>query len=420
MKLIYHIIIKLMAALSCLLALWAVLFYFKMNDEVSDEVDDALQRKADAVMVRVLAGQYPADGGDDGTIRRVDGHYAASHPQMKFSDSEIYLPEYDDVEPVRELRTVFKDGEGRYYELTVHTPSFEKQDIVEAVASWTAVLYVVLLVVLLGVCAYVINRSLRPLYDLLRGLDDYKPGSGQVEVNDNTDVAEFRKLNSAARRAVQRSEEVFEQQKQFIGNASHELQTPLAVCRNRLEWLLDNTPLDERQVGEVLQVQRTLDYISRLNKSLLLLSKIDNGQFEDGVRSVNMSGVVKEQIEALSEIYASRGIVTEFRCEGEFRVEISDMLARMLAANLIKNAFVHTAAGGRIEVLTTTDGLRISNSSSGEALDADLIFRRFYHSGGSDFSGLGLAIVEAICRSRRLAVNYAFEDGMHVFRVKKE
>ena len=92
----------------------------------------------------------------------------------------------------------------------------------------------------------------------------------------------------------------------------------------------------------------------------------------------------------------------------------------MLAANLIKNAFVHTAAGGRIEVLTTTDGLRISNSSSGVALDADLIFRRFYHSGGSDSSGLGLAIVEAICRSRRLAVDYAFEDGMHVFRVKKE
>lgn len=420
MKLIYHIIIKLAAALSCLLALWAVLFYFKMNDEVSDEVDDALQRKADAVMVRVLAGQYPADGGDDGTIRRVDGHYAASHPQMKFSDSEIYLPEYDDVEPVRELRTVFKDGDGRYYELTVRSPSFEKQDIVEAVASWTAVLYVALLVVLLGVCAYVINRSLGPLYDLLRGLDDYKPGSGQVEVNDNTDVAEFRKLNSAARRAVQRSEEVFEQQKQFIGNASHELQTPLAVCRNRLEWLLDNTPLDERQVGEVLQVQRTLDYISRLNKSLLLLSKIDNGQFEDEVRSVNMSEVAREQINTLSEIYASRGIGAEFRCEGEFRVEISDMLARMLAANLIKNAFVHTAAGGRIEVVTTADGLRVSNSASGGALDTDLIFRRFYHSGGGDSSGLGLAIVEAICRSRGLEVNYAFEDGMHVFRVKKE
>ena len=419
MKLIYHIIIRLAAALSCLLVLWGVLFCIKVSDEVSDEVDDALQRQADAVIVRVLAGQYSADE-DDGTIRRIDESYAASQPQMKFSDSRIYLPEYDDVEPVRVLQTVFRDAAGQYYELTVRTPSFEKRDIVEAVSTWTVVLYVSLLLILLVVCAYVIHKSLRPLYDLLRGLDAYKPGSGRVDVNADTDVAEFRRLNSAAERAVQRSEEVFEEQKQFIGNASHELQTPLAVCRNRLEWLLDNTRLDEKQVGEILQVQRTLDYISRLNKSLLLLSKIDNGQFEDTATRVNMNETIAGQIETLSEIYASRGIETSSRCEGEFYAQIDGMLAEVLAANLVKNAFVHTPRGGHIDVLTTTDGFSISNSASGGALDAEAIFRRFYHSGNTDSSGLGLAIVQAICRSRGLAVGYAFRDGMHVFSVKKE
>ncbi len=419
MKLIYHIIIRLAAVLSCLLALWSVLFYFKISDEVSDEVDDALSRKADAVIVRVLAGEYTRSQDDDETFRRVDSLYAAGHPQRRFADSKVYLPEYDDVEPVRELHTVFENRDGEYYELTVRAPSFEKRDIVRAVSIGTAVLYVLLLVVLLAVCGYVIHKSLRPLYDLLRGLDAYKPGSGPVYVNESTDVTEFRKLNTAARRAVQRSEEVFEQQKQFIGNASHELQTPLAVCSNRLEWLLDNTTLDERQVGELLQVQRTLDYAARLNRSLLLLSKIDNGQFADAAQ-VNMNDLVVRQIEMLAEIYASRGIETEVLCEAEFLVDINEMLAGVLVANLVKNAFVHTKPSGRIVVRMKSDALEISNSASGGALDTEKIFRRFYHGGGSGSSGLGLAIVEAVCRSQELAVGYAFRDGMHMFFVKKD
>lgn len=89
----------------------------------------------------------------------------------------------------------------------------------------------------------------------------------------------FTRLNVAAQEAANRSEELFEQQKQFIGNASHELQTPLAILGNRLEWLLDNTELNETQIEELFKMQRTLGHIVRLNKTLLLLTKIENGQF---------------------------------------------------------------------------------------------------------------------------------------------
>ena len=83
-----------------------------------------------------------------------------------------------------------------------------------------------------------------------------------------TSVTEFRRLNDAARRYAERAEETFERQKQFIGNASHEMQTPLAVCRNRLEMLVDDAPtLTEEQLGEIAKVQRTLDYLVRLNRS---------------------------------------------------------------------------------------------------------------------------------------------------------
>ena len=98
----------------------------------------------------------------------------------------------------------------------------------------------------------------------------------------DTKVIEFRRLNEAANRYAERAESLFERQKQFIGNASHEMQTPLAICRNRLEMLVDDgSALTEAQLGEILKVQGTLDYLVRLNRSLLLLSKIENGQLNE-------------------------------------------------------------------------------------------------------------------------------------------
>lgn len=121
-----------------------------------------------------------------------------------------------------------------------------------------------------------------------------------------TSVTEFRKLNDAARRYAERAESSFERQKQFIGNASHEMQTPLAVCRNRLEMLVDDAhALTGEQLGEIAKVQRTLDYLVRLNRSLLLLSKIDNGQFPEA-EEVDVNALVRRTAEDMEEIYAYR------------------------------------------------------------------------------------------------------------------
>ena len=183
------------------------------------------------------------------------------------------------------LRTIFADKDDNYFLQEVATPSFEKEDLREAVANWILFLYIVLLVTLLTVCIWVFYRSLRPLYTLLNWLDSYLPGKQHGPVPNDTRIPEFRRLNEAAAQAVERSEQLFKQQKQFIGNASHELQTPLAVCNNRIEWLLDNTELTEEQMEELFKTKHTLNYIVRLNKSLLFLSRIDNGQFTNSRRS---------------------------------------------------------------------------------------------------------------------------------------
>ncbi|WP_302588507.1 sensor histidine kinase [Alistipes senegalensis] len=422
MKLVCRILLHLAWALSLLLAAWAVLFYVTMIDEINDEMDDALEARAEVILTRVLAGRElpaPASEGNNAYfLNEVSAEYAAAQPRERYSDEEIFIPERDDEEPARVLRKVFHDRDGRWYELTVMTPTIEKEDLREAILGWIVSLYLFLLGMILLVTVVVLYRTMRPLYALLRWLDGYTVGAQNPPLVVETSVTEFRRLNDAARRYAERAEETFERQKQFIGNASHEMQTPLAVCRNRLEMLVDDAPtLTEEQLGEIAKVQRTLDYLVRLNRSLLLLSKIDNGQFPE-TEAVDMNALVRRTAEDMEEIYAYRNMRFTLADEGPLTVRMNPSLAGSVVANLVKNAFVHGDAGGEIVVTVEPRRLTVANSGAGGPLDAGHIFDRFYQGAKKEGStGLGLAVVDAVCRLYGLKIAYSHADGRHCFTV---
>ena len=422
MKLVCRILLHLAWALSLLLAAWAVLFYVTMIDEINDEMDDALEARAEVILTRVLAGRElpaPASEGNNAYfLNEVSAEYAAAQPRERYSDEEIFIPERDDEEPARVLRKVFHDRDGRWYELTVMTPTIEKEDLREAILGWIVSLYLFLLGMILLVTVVVLYRTMRPLYALLRWLDGYTVGAQNPPLVVETSVTEFRRLNDAARRYAERAEETFERQKQFIGNASHEMQTPLAVCRNRLEMLVDDAPtLTEEQLGEIAKVQRTLDYLVRLNRSLLLLSKIDNGQFSE-TEAVDMNALVRRTAEDMEEIYAYRNMRFTLADEGPLTVRMNPSLAGSVVANLVKNAFVHGDAGGEIVVTVAPRRLTVANSGAGGPLDAGHIFDRFYQGAKKEGStGLGLAVVDAVCRLYGLKIAYSHADGRHCFTV---
>ena len=175
MKLVYRILLHLSWALSLLLAAWAVLFYFTLIDEINDEVDDALEARAEVIVKRVLAGRelpVPADEGNNGYfLHEVSPQYAAAQHHERYSDEEIFIPERDDKEPARVLRKVFRDGAGQWRELTVMTPTIEKDDLRESILRWMVCLYLFLLLMILLVTVIVLYRTMRPLYALLRWLD---------------------------------------------------------------------------------------------------------------------------------------------------------------------------------------------------------------------------------------------------------
>ena len=315
MKLIYRIIIRIALMLTVVLGAWAVFFYIAVIDEVNDEVDDSLEDYSETIIIRALAGEeLPSKNNGSNNqyyLRKVSKEYADEREDICYKDSMVYIVEKEETEPARILTTLFKDDEGQYYELTVSTPTIEKDDLKDAMLGWIIFLYIVLLLTILIVCIWIFHRSMKPLYNLLRWLDAYRIGRPNRPLKNETQITEFRKLNEAAIRNAERSEHIFEQQKQFIGNASHEMQTPLAICRNRLEMLMEDDSLSEAQLEELIKTHQTLEHITKLNKSLLLLSKIDNGQFSD-TRTVEFNSMLKRYIEDYKEAWVFKSNNDEF------------------------------------------------------------------------------------------------------------
>ncbi len=398
MKLIHNIAVRLSMALLPVIALWAMVFYFVIVDEINDEADDLLESYAEQLMVKKLSGKNlpVANIMTDGhySISEVAESYANSHTGMEYYDADFYIQETDEQEPARFLKTIFRDREGRCFELIVATPTIEKEDLIKTILWWILALYLLLLLTVIVTTLVVFQKSMRPLYMILDWLNAYTPGKSHGRLSINSDIREFRQLEKAATDATDRSDRAFEKQKQFIGNASHELQTPLAVLGGRIDWMLDNDTLGEESVGELVQMKRELGHIVRLNKTLLLLTKIDNGQFPD-VTDIDLSAMVLSQKELYGEIFSSKQIT----CSAQ-------------------NAFVHSPEDGKVTLTLTENELVVENSGD-SPLDSSRIFERFYQGSKKEGStGLGLALAKTIADRCGMLLTYSYVDGMHRFSVK--
>lgn len=421
MKLFYRVLAHLLTGIFVILLGWAIVFYWGIMEEINDEVDDSLEDYSELVIIRSLAGkELPAhDNGSNNQyfLKEVDASYALSKEAICYRDSMIYIAEKGETEPARILTTIFKDKDERYYELSVYTPTIEKRDLKEAIFQLLIGLFVVLLITILVINVWVFHQSMKPFYILLDWLEKFRLGKKNDVLDNPTHTTEFRKLNEAVSRFASHSEEMFEQQKQFIGNASHEIQTPLAICQNRLEMLMEDETLSEQQMGEIAKTCQTLEYVSKLNKSLLLLSKIDNSQFAS-VEKVCLNEILYRYLGDYQEVYDYKGITLDVHEKNTFNITMNGTLAVVLITNLLKNAFVHNIYKGKIQIEITSSNIRFGNTGKDEHLDEKHIFERFYQGSKKEGStGLGLAIVDAICRQSQLSIQYQFVKGWHWFDI---
>lgn len=422
MKLTHRIGRNLLIAISLILGLWAVLFYTAVVDEVNDETDDALANASETLMLRILADDtVKAQSNLDNSFYRIDtltSSEAEQMPHVYYTDSMVYIPSKNETEPAR-IRTAIFRHRDCWLRLTVAIPNIEKSDLREAILFWVLFLYAGLLVVIMLINLWVYKRSFRPLFRLLKWLDGYKLGEPHTPLNNDTDIFEFRQLNEAIQRSTDRMEKAFEKQKLFTGNASHEMQTPLAVAMNRLEMLMEDETLSEQHLQELAKTYQTLEYMTRLNKTLLLLFKIENGQFMDK-KELKINDIIRKTASDLSEMYAYKNIDVNISEKSILHLTMSETLGSVLIINILKNGFVHNCPNGKIVIEVNKSGFRVGNTSQAEALPQEAVFNRFYQGKkAKESTGLGLALAKAVCDAEMLQLQYHYAENMHWFVVSK-
>lgn len=423
MKLFHLVLWRISLALIVVLTVWAGFFYMAVVEEVNDEVDDTLEDYSEGLIIRALSGEDmpTASNGSNNQyyLYEVSESYAASHPQITYRDEMVFITEKSETEPARVLITIFRTEDERYMELVVYTPTIEKLDLLRAILGCIIFLYVLLLLIILSINIWVFRKNMKPLYVLLKWLDSSQLGKKNEPLENTTKITEFRKLNAATMAFAERGEKLFEQQKTFIGNASHEMQTPLAICRNRLEMLMEDETLTEHQLNELIKTHQTLENLTRMNRSLLLLCKIENGQFAD-TRSVCLNDILTHYLDDYKEVYAYRNITVTVTTDSSFCVEMNDSLVSVLVTNLLKNSFVHNIDGGFIYIKITANTFEISNTGE-KPLDRERIFERFYQGQKKEGStGLGLALVDSICKANHLKIDYTYVENRHIFTISKQ
>ena len=422
MKLVNHFSVRLALLIAPVMALWAAFFYVEMVNEVNDEADDALEDYAETVIMKSLAGEdvptTSAGTNHQYFQREVSEQYARRHGHVRYEDRTVYVKEKREYEPARVITYIYRDARGRLMEIEVSAPNIDKGDLKKAILFWTAALYALLLAAIMAIALLTIYRSVEPLRQLLQWIGRYSIGESGTRPEIKEGITEFNRIADALAESARRNGELYRQQKQFIANASHEMQTPLAVFQNRLETLLDGGGLTEWQTGEIIKTISGVKALSKLNRSLLLLTKIDSGQCGQ-TEKVDLAAEAAALLPDFQAVYGAEGITAEADLATPFHTEANPALAATLVSNLLKNAFVHTPGGGRVRVVSDNDRLSVANTAEGE-IDASKIFQRFYHNPAKKAStGLGLPIAKAICRQYSLQLSYRPAGGMHLFEITK-
>lgn len=305
---------------------------------------------------------------------------------------------------------------GHSYRLRTETNVEEADETLAVIAAVTALFFGLLLFGFILLNRRISKRVWKPFYDTLDQLRKFELDKSPEVVLTATDIEEFDRLNRELERLILHSVSTYNQQKEFIENASHELQTPLAVLRSKLELFLQNENLTEQQSDLISSIEAPLARVSRINKNLLVLAKIGNQQFAD-TEAIDLNLLINESLEMLSDYMVDKDIQLERVLTESININCNRPLFEMLVNNLLVNAIMHNMEHGALIVKTYENGMMVSNSGT-DPLHPDGLFKRFTTtSSNTQNSGLGLAIVKEICDRYGWSVSYRFEHGMHIFSV---
>jgi signal transduction histidine kinase len=403
-------------------SLWAVLVYFQLLKQVKTTIDEGL---ADYKIVLIdklkddsLIVQQDIFEENNYIIKSVGEDYALQ-VRDSYKDTLVFSPLRNTNYQTRLLTTAFVASDGKYYEMKVISQELSKGKLFQKIAYSLLWLYLFLFVSTILINNFVLKKTWKPFHQLLKYLNDFRLDRGVFRQLSKTRIKEFSLLNESVQILLKTNTDIYNSQKQFIENVSHEMQTPLAIGINKLELLAGEENLSPDQIRQIGNTIEVFQRVSSLNKSLLLLSKIENKQFFS-VEQLSFDEIINRIISDFSDYAEFQKIEISYQKEDIWEYEMNKDLAEILVMNLVKNAIVHNQQGGEVLMKLSAASFTIDNTSKEPALSTDKLFERFNKNSKSKSStGLGLAIVKAIADVSGLTVSYDY-NGRHVFKVSEK
>lgn len=402
-----------------ILAVTAPMFYFFTERLYIEDADEALILRKNEFIKYSSPVMKTSDIAVWNKVNRDIKIEEATVPLKK--DSIFYKFYLDTLpnenEPYRVLLTPVSI-DGKVYQLNAKLNLVESEDLIKNIGTLFLIVVSLLLIGLYFITKRLSNQLWKPFYTTLEQIERFDVDKRAEVKMLETDVEEFYRLNEAINTLIQRNTIIYKSQREFIENASHELQTPLAVFQVKLDTLMQHPSLSPDQADIILKLAESVARLNKLNRNLLLLSKIDNSDYSEK-ENVSLKTVIERQHEFFEEQADEKNISININAKEDVKLYTNVSLVETLVSNLLINAIRHNIENGTLNVVLNNNTLTISNTGSSNKIASERLFQRFSKTDHSvKGSGLGLAIVKKIADLNGWEINYTFSDNFHTFSVK--
>lgn len=414
MKLLTRITWSYLLVTLIVLLIGGVISYYKIKDEIDDEHARHFRNRIHRITYLLEKGKPPSDFKSPYTIiEQRPG--ARPTDDYRFVDTMAWHHDLQREVEHYKVSTITTINDTTYY-IATYGVLVEDDDITEAITKALAWILVLILFVALVLAVLFSKRLIEPFKNTINKLSAFSVKQNQPLNLSESNVDEFDRLNSFLYEMTEKARSDFRQLKEFSENASHEMQTPVSIIKGKLELLMESD-LKEDQAHLIESVHNAATKLTKLNKSLGLLNRIENKEFETE-KTVDLSNLIKQSLTDFEELLQLNNLDLETDINDNVTLKLDPTLTDIMWSNLLNNAIQHNISGGYIDIELTAKQLTISNSGQPTDKPVDELFQRFKKGNQSSESiGLGLSIVSKICELNNIDISYRIDDNRHTFEL---
>jgi signal transduction histidine kinase len=406
---VFSILVMVAAGISLFLIIRAIVY---------NQIDDSLLTEKTIIQEQIdktdLIPDFDGTFGHLIDVRLLDS--PTIHSQV-ISDTEMFDLKTKSYLPFRYIRYSDNTPRDLGYTINIFQVLDEKKKLLDSISLVMFFLFLALLLVSLYVNYLVSKKLWRPFFDAVGEAARFNIlVDAPLELPDTT-INEFRQLNTVLEKMTNKMRTDYINLKEYNENSSHEIQTPLAIIRSKLDILMQNKNLNKESINLIRSINEATSRLFKLNQGLLLISKIENMQFPE-IKELSLAKIVENCLNNYVEIMGLKKITVKTDFKDTAIVRMNETLADIMISNILSNAVRYNLDGGYIDCRIDSSTLTVTNSGIALDIDPEQLFNRFRRGSFQYQSvGLGLSIIKKIADHYNMRISYKCTGTVHEIKL---